>query len=57
MWMVATKRNAVELLKVLNNFFESHDLSWNNYVDTRSDGTKAKLAKTAGALAWIKAEV
>lgn len=57
MWMVVTNKNAVELLKVLNNFFESHDISWNDYVDICSDGPRAKMGKSAGALARTKAAV
>lgn len=45
---LATDRKAAELLKILNNICESHELNL-IYVDTCSDGTKAMVGRTADA--------
>lgn len=37
--------NASEITKVLNNFFESSGLSWNNCVDICTKGAKAMINK------------
>ncbi|KAF0876738.1 ZBED5 protein, partial [Crocuta crocuta] len=43
--------------KVLNNFLESHGLSWNKSADICVDDTKARVDKTAGTLARLEAVV
>lgn len=45
----------IETFRLSNNFLESHDLSWNNYLDICTDVEKAMRDKTAQNLVWIKA--
>lgn len=45
----------VETFRVLNNFLESHDLSWNNCIDICTDVAKAAMDKTTCNLIWLKA--
>lgn len=51
---LATNKSGAEILKVLNNFFESHDVAWKNCIDFCIDNVKTIVDKNIAALALIK---
>ena len=49
-----TNTTGAEIFKMVDNFFNTHNLDWKNCVDICTDGAKAMVGKTAGAVAKIK---
>lgn len=49
-----TNTTGAEIFNIVDNFFNTHGLDWKNCVDICTDGAKAMVGKTAGAVAKIK---